>query len=170
MVVKLNENVVEQREKAKYLGVWIDEGLTWKTHIEAVQRTCFGGLAKLRRHRDSLPALTRKNIYNTLVLPSLDYCCVVWQECGKVLQQRLEQIQNYAMRLICSKPPRTPSEALRREMNWTPLVNRREIFRQVLVQRCVTNWAPKYLAKFYQLNHFMGHGSPETRINYTLYQ
>ena len=45
--------------------------------------------------RDSLPAVTKKRVYNGLVLSHLDYCCVVWQECRKILQQKLERIQNY---------------------------------------------------------------------------
>jgi len=60
VVVKLNEKEVEWSEKVKLLGVWIDEGLTWKAHIEAVRRKCFGGLAKLRRLWDALPAVTKK--------------------------------------------------------------------------------------------------------------
>ena len=79
--------------------------------------------------RDSLHAVTKKRVCNALVLSHLDYCCVVWQECGKVLQQKLERIQNYGMRLVCVKPPRTPSEDLRKSLRWTSLVERREIFR-----------------------------------------
>ena len=73
--------------------------------------------------------MTKKRVYNALVLPHLDYCCVVWQECGKVLQQKLERIQNYGMRLVCAKPPRTLSEDFRKGLRWTSLVERREIFR-----------------------------------------
>jgi len=122
----------------------------------AVRRKCFRGLAELRRLRDALPAVTKKNIYNALVLPTLDYCCVVWQECGKLLQQRVERIQNYGMRLICSKPPRTPSESLRKELNWMPLTKRREIFRQVLIHRCFHNQAPTYLTKSFHRNEMYG--------------
>ena len=81
--------------QVKYLGVWIDEDLSWRDHIEAVKRKCYGGLAKISRLRDSLPAVTKKRVYNGLVLTHLDYCCVVWQECRKILQQKLERIQNY---------------------------------------------------------------------------
>ena len=90
------------------------------------------------------------------MLPTLDYCCVVWQECGKLLQQRVERIQNYGMRLICSKPPRTPSESLRKELNWMPLTKRREIFRQVLIHRCFHNQAPTYLSKSFHRNEMYG--------------
>ena len=118
--VELKGQKVERCGKVKYLGVWIDEDLSWRDHIEAVRRKCYAGLAKISRLRDSLPAVTKRRIYNALVLPHLDYCCVVWQECGKVLQQKVERIQNYAMRLICSKPPRTSSQDLRKSMNWIP--------------------------------------------------
>ena len=45
---------------------------------------------------------------------------------------------NYAMRLICSKRPRTPSEDSK-SLDWVPLVKRREVFRLSLVHRCVRN-------------------------------
>ena len=157
VVVKLKGQEVARSRKVKYLGVWVDEGLTWVDHVEAVRRKCLGGLAKLRRLRDTLPAALKKNIYNALVLPHLDYCCVLWQECGIQLQKRVERIQNYAMRLICSKPPRTPSEELRSDMNWMPLSKRRELFRLVLVHRCVHGRAPAYLAECYETNKQYGH-------------
>ena len=109
-----------------------------------------------RRHRDTLPEITKKNIYNALVLPSLDYCCVVWQEWGKRLQQKVERIQNYAIRLICAKPSRIPSEVLRRKLNWVTLTKRREIFRQVLIQRSIQNQAPSYLSKLFKTNETYG--------------
>ena len=79
--------------KVKFLGVWIDEGLSWKDHIEAVRLKCFSGLAKFRRLGDVLPISTKKKIYQ-------DYCSVIWMECIKLLQQKTERVQNYAMRLI----------------------------------------------------------------------
>jgi len=61
-----------------------------------------------------LPVKTKKELYSALVLPYLDYCSVVWQECSKEQVQRLERVQNYGMRIILSKPPRTNSEEMRR--------------------------------------------------------
>ena len=155
--VVLKGQKVERCGKVKYLVVWIDEDLSWRDHIEAVRRKCYAGLAKISRLRDSLPAVTKRRIYNALVLPHLDYCCVVWQECGKVLQQKVERIQNYAMRLICSKPPRTSSQELRKSMKWIPLTERREIFRLVHVYRCTRNRAQGYLSDFFMTNEACGH-------------
>ena len=142
--------------KVKYLEGWIDEGLTWIAHVESVRQNSFGGLAQLRKHRDTLPEITKKNKYNALVLPSLDYCCVVRQECRKLLQQRVERIQNCTMRLICAKPPRTHSEVLRRKLNWMTVTKHRESFRQVLIQQNIQNQAPSYLSKLFQTNETYG--------------
>ena len=64
----------------KYLGVWINVDLSWRDHIEAVRRKCYVGLAKISWLRESLPAVTKRKIYNVLVLPHLSrllLCCVV---------------------------------------------------------------------------------------------
>ena len=91
--VELKGQKVTRCDKVKYLGVWIDENLSWRDHIEALRKKCYGGLAKISRLRDSLPAVTKRRVYNALILPHLDYCCVVWQECGKMLQHKLERIR-----------------------------------------------------------------------------
>ena len=107
--------------KVKCLGVWIDDCLTWRDHIADVRRKCFGALSKIQWLRDVLPVDTKKKLYDTFVLRHLDYCCVLWHECSKELQCRVDRIQNYRKRLILSKPSRTPSEGLRQELKWTHL-------------------------------------------------
>ena len=94
--------------------------------------------------------------YNALVLPHLDYCSVVWQECSKELRQKIERVQNYGMRLILSKPPRTPSAGLREELQWLTLEKRREMSWMTLVHRCATKRAPPCLATRLRTNARMG--------------
>jgi hypothetical protein len=85
------EQIVRSRT-VKCLGVWIDDKLMWKDHDNAVRKKCCAGLAKLRSLRDVLPPEIKKKLYCILVLPHLDYCSVVWMECAKTLQQKLERI------------------------------------------------------------------------------
>ena len=47
--VELKGQKVDRCGKVKYLGVWIDEDLSWRDHIEAVRRKCYGGLANISR-------------------------------------------------------------------------------------------------------------------------
>ena len=119
--VSMNKEVIERSRSVKCLGVMLGDGLNWKEHMQSVRRKFFTGLAKLRRLRDVLPPKTKKQIYNGLVQPHLDYYLVIWQECSREFRRSLERVQNYGMRLILSKPPRTPSEQLREELEWKTL-------------------------------------------------
>ena len=76
--VRLDGRNLPRMKKAKCLGVWVDDGLTWRDQVAAVRKKCFGGLVKLRRLRDVLPSSTKKKFYNALVLPHVDYCSVLW--------------------------------------------------------------------------------------------
>ena len=80
-----------------------------------------------------------------LVLPHLDYCLVVWQECTKDLRRKLKRVQNYGMRIMLSQPPKTPSGELRQKLGWLTLERRREMGRMALVRRCVRKKAPQRL-------------------------
>ena len=154
--VTLRNEAIVRSTKVKYLGVWIDNELKWSEHIAVVRRRCLLGLSKLRRLRDVLPVNIKKSVYNALIMPHLDYCSVLWQECSVKLQQKLQQVQNYGMRLILSQPPRTPSKELLHKLSWVPLVRRREMCRAVMIYRCLHNQVPAYFTNYFRTNADMG--------------
>jgi len=95
-----------------------------------------------------LPSTTRKQLYNALVLPHMDYCSVVWQNCSRELRRKLERVQNYGIRLILSQPPRTHSEEMRQRLNWLTLEKRRVMARLCMMHRCVLKeYSMKSLSK-----------------------
>ena len=49
------------------------------------------------RSKNVLPSTTKKQLYNALVLPHMEFCSVVWQECSREVRQKLERVQNYGM-------------------------------------------------------------------------
>ena len=101
---EMRGQLLERSRTVKCLGVILDVSLMWNDHIEYVRKKCFAGLGKLKRWSGVLPSRTKKQIYNALVLPYLDFCSVVWQECSKYLRQKLERVQNYGMRQNLREP------------------------------------------------------------------
>ena len=68
------------------------------------------------------------------------------------------QVQNYAMRFICSKPHSAQSEHLKRSLNWMHLLSKWwELFKLVLVHCCVHKQALTYLAECFQTEEGYGH-------------
>ena len=105
VAVELNGSPLIRSTEVKCLGVLLDDMLTWKAQINSLKRKAYGGLRKLKRLHNVLPPAIKKKLYNAMVLPHLEYCSVVWQECAVELRSMLERVQNYGMRLILSNPP-----------------------------------------------------------------
>ena len=104
---------------------------------------------------------TRKMLYQTFVLPHLDYCAVVWRSCEATLDKNIERIQNYAMRLILHQPPLTRSESLRFTLGWSTLRRGRLNAMLYQVHRCINNYAPSYLVPKFFMNSTLA-GYPST--------
>ena len=85
-------------------------------------------------------------LYKLIVMPHLDYCSVVWSHCGATQSDKLELVQNYALRIISKKPPRTPSEPLLVSMGLTTLLRRRQNHTLQQVHRCLLGQSPPDLA------------------------
>ena len=96
-------------------------------------------------------------MYNSFIMPYLDYCQVLYNPCSRVLSDQLERIQNYAMRLITGKLPRTSSALLRQRLGLTTLKARRQIGTIIEVKRCLVGCAPKYMSNKFITNAAFGY-------------
>ena len=159
ITIHLKGEEIVQHETAKHLGVIVDNKLNWKPHILNLRRKCLAGLAFLRRHGTHLPVHSRKLLYQSFIVSQLDYCSVVYNPCSKTLSDQIERIQNYAMRIILKKPPRTSSEPLRLQLGLTSLKTRRQNATILQVQRCLHKCAPPYLTNKFMSNSNFGYSS-----------
>ena len=155
--VKLEDEEICPQQSVKYLGVTIDQDLSWSQHVEIVRKKSLAGLSAERRASAYLPTATRRLLYNALVLPHLDYCSVVYHSCNISNSNKLERVQNYAMRVILKKPPRTPSEPLHDALGWTTLQLRRQNRLLCQVYRCLHGHAPMYLRRKFITNAKFGY-------------
>ena len=65
-------------EGARFLGVWVDEGLSWTGQIDRVRTKVGRLLGVLGRAGAVLGGRSLLSLYNGLVLPHLQYCLMVW--------------------------------------------------------------------------------------------
>ena len=98
--IMLDGKPVVQVQSTRFLGVHINEHLNWINHIKQVEnkisKTC-GILTKLK-HTLQKPVLL--SIYNTLFLPYLHYCAIIWAGSSLNKLDRILKIQKRAIRNI----------------------------------------------------------------------
>ena len=154
--IKVNGEVLRKCDNVKFLGVIVDHQLSWRDHVEAVRRKCLGGLAQLHKVKDALPTRLRKLLYQSLILPHLDYCAVVWAECSKGDADKVQRLQNRGMRLILGKKWDHHSKDLRTELGWMTLTQRRRMFRSRVVRRYLTGDCPAYARRMFKTIQELG--------------
>ena len=58
----------------------------------------------LRKLKYNLSRKTLNKIYNTFILPLLEYACEVWDGCSKADEEKLEKVHLEAARIITGLP------------------------------------------------------------------
>ena len=84
----------------EYLGMHLDESLDSEIHINKLySKTCskVGLLKKIRCNIDHSTALA---LYNSLVLPHLDYCDTIYLTANSETLNNLQLVQNVACRTL----------------------------------------------------------------------
>ena len=76
--LSVGEEEVRRVEGVKFLGIWVDERLKWSEQVSKVKRKVSQLLGVLGRARAVLEGDSIRVLYNSLVLPHLQYCLMVW--------------------------------------------------------------------------------------------
>ena len=108
----LNNTIMEQKKQVKYLGITIDESLTWKPHINNCLiklNKCLYAIYKLRPYTT---INTLKLVYNALAYPHIQYCLAVWGGAPKTTLLPLIRKQKNIVRAMLFKPYTTHSSPL----------------------------------------------------------
>ena len=96
----INNHIIERVKEFNFLGTIFDENLTWNQHTQKVANKISRTLGMLNRLKHTLPHTALKLLYNSLILPHLQYGILLWG----FKHNRIFKLQKRAMRIItCSK-------------------------------------------------------------------
>ena len=141
---------IDETTTFKYLGVWIDQNLSWNTHLDFICGKISQRLGILRRCRKFLTQDTATLLFNAMILPLFDYADIVWRTCSKTNLTRLDRLQRRGARIILECKIRDLSSAdLLDSLRWLPLQNRRDFHTVTMVYKCTHNLAPGYLSSLF---------------------
>ena len=91
---------LEYKSHVKYLGIYFDQHLSWKFHINLIcskiSRTV-GIIAKLRHY---VPCMILLSLYNSLILPYISYGLSAWGQAAKCHLDKVLKLQKRALRFI----------------------------------------------------------------------
>jgi hypothetical protein len=80
--ILMNNTPVPRTRKYTWLGMDIDEKLTWDAHIDSICSKVSVGIGAMKRINPFVPPATLQTIYKALIQPYFDYCSPLWDTCG----------------------------------------------------------------------------------------
>ena len=98
--ITIKDAPLTQVESTRFLGVHIDQHLTWKVHINEISNKIAKNVGILSRIAYLLPQSVKLNLYYALIYPYLSYCNLIWAMTYPSRLIRLVIIQKRAVRLI----------------------------------------------------------------------
>ena len=95
--LRINGQILDTVDTYKYLGLIIDNKLSFQNHIYHVFRQVS---YKIRKElRNNIHINTDVTIFKSVIQPHLDYCDVVWDAAGQSLKGKLQEIQEKALKI-----------------------------------------------------------------------
>ena len=132
---------IEEVKKTKFLGVIIDNKLSWKDHVAHVVGKVSRGLGMIIKARHYLNKQGLLTLYYPFVYPYLTYCNHIW---GNIYQSNLKQLcvtQNKIVRVIAGVKPRGSAEPLYESLS---IIKLNDINKFLLADLCTNTLSAWY--------------------------
>ena len=145
--IKINDILIEQVQSMKYLGIYIDNKLSWDVQCDKLCANVAGKISVLRRIRPFCRTNTLKLLYEKTIQPVFDYACSVWCHTKQGNISKLQRAQNYAARIVTGNFDYVNfrSVELLHELNWASVKERCDYFTAVMMFKAIDGLTPAYL-------------------------
>ena len=143
--IQVNDTCIQNVSKQKLLGIYIDESLTWSSHIDHLCSHISTKISLLRNLSKYVPIKVLKMFYQSYILPCIDYGSITWGSASSLHLERLNKLQKRAARIILRTDFDTPSQEMFQELEWLAVPNRIDYNKAVLTYRALNNLTPAYI-------------------------
>ena len=140
--------LIHPTDKAKNLGFMFDHQLNLDAQINTVSQICYINQRNLYRIGSKLPHELKVQLVYSNILCFLDYCNAVYSRLTESNLQKLQKIQNTAVRFIfgiCGKRRNDSISPYLKKLHFLPIRFRIKYKIALLVFKCINNLAPDYL-------------------------
>ena len=146
-IIKIGKQ--EEKKSFKFLGLQLDEHLTWKPHIDMVCSKIAQANYMINRTKNILPHNALKTLYHSLIQSHINYGIEIWGGCNS--RNKLFMQQKKAIRTINKKPYRYHTEPLFKDNNILKIEDHHKLNVSTLMYQMRSRQIPE---GFLYLNYF----------------
>ena len=100
LALTINNNTIDRVKEVCFLGVILDENLTWKAHVSYIARKISKSIGIIYRSSFYLFKSALRILYFALVYPYLQYCVTIWGSTYSSNLNRIVLLQKRAVQIV----------------------------------------------------------------------
>ena len=151
--LKIAGNTIEQVAEFNFLGINIDQNITWKSHVTKTAIKISRVIGVLNKLKHIFPQHILRTIYNSLIQPHLIYGLYLWGLNCK----RLKILQKKAVRVLAFKPYISHSTPIFKDMKILQLEDLYTMQLYKFYYKNTNNLLPSYFSSFTPFNENHNH-------------
>ena len=134
--------------------LFINEHLDWVKHTEYLGKKIAKDIYLLKRIRPYITQETALTFYKSIIQSRFDYCSIIWGNAGKGTLDRLQKLQNRALRIILEVDWCFPSHNLCNILKIDNLSDRRNKQLLHMMYKIAHDMIPGEFLKYFVLKEF----------------
>ena len=155
----INSIAIDRVSNFNFLGLMINENLSWKTHINKIANKISKHIGILNKLKHFLPMNVLRMLYCSLILPHLTYSVLAW---GFDLV-RLDKLQKRAIRTITCSKYNSHTEPIFKKLN---LLKLKDLFNLNVLKfffKFINQTLPEYFMQSFHINNRRDNRTYNTR-------
>ena len=144
---------ISMTDKTKFLGVIIDEYLSFEHHVKHVKSKVARGLGILYKSKRLLNSKSLLQLYNSFIYPYINYCICVWGNTCNSYLSPLVKLQKKAVRVISGAGRLDHTDPLFKELR---ILRVKEVYAyslQLILYRFYHSLLPGVFSDFFMVNN-----------------
>ena len=157
--LRIKSTKIKQEQQTKFLGVILDQRLTFLNHILLIKGKMARAMGILYKCKRTLNQNTLLTLYNAFLYPYLNYCICVWGNTYQAYLKPLIKLQNRAIRTVTNSNWDDSAEPLYKKVNALSLNKLHTYSVQLFVYKLQNGEVPNMFENF-----FIPNGSIHTHL------
>ena len=150
--ILIGGHIISRVNNIPFLGITVDELLSWKPNITNVCSKVSRGIGIISRLRFILPRNILLTLYHSIILAHLTYCNIVWGNTYKNYLNKLIILQKRSIRLASLSPYNCPSKPLFHELRILPIPDLISLNSLIFMFKYQSGDLPKLFDNMFTLN------------------
>ena len=166
--ITLDQTNLERVQMTKFLGVTIDENLTWKNHIENVSKNVSKGVGIINKLKSFVPTYILRSLYCTLILPYINYGIIAWGNACKGDLENIYKLQKKAVRILSNSNYLSHSAPLFKKHNLLNVYDTYHLEICTFMYKHFTNHLPEVFRNYFHTHKEIHNYCTRNRASYTI--